>query len=138
MCIRKVLNGETVTIHSNPDKTKAGSRHYIHATDVSEALLFLLTEQPNVGVDFGGAKCAKFNIVGATELDNLELAQMIARFVGRDLKYEMVDFHSSRPGHDLRYALDGGLMKSLGWEPQPIAQRLAHTVDWFVNNREWL
>jgi dTDP-glucose 4,6-dehydratase len=138
MCIRKVLNGETVTIHSNPDKTKAGSRHYIHATDVSEALLFLLTEQPKVGVDFGGAKCAKFNIVGATELDNLELAQMIARFVGRDLKYEMVDFHSSRPGHDLRYALEGGLMKSLGWEPQPIAQRLVHTVDWFVNNREWL
>ena len=27
----------------------------------------------------------------------------------------MVDFHTSRPGHDLRYALDGGLMKELGW-----------------------
>ena len=28
----------------------------------------------------------------------------------------MVDFHSSRPGHDLRYALDGSLMKEIGWE----------------------
>ena len=30
----------------------------------------------------------------------------------------MVDFHSSRPGHDLRYALDGNLMKKLGWKPK--------------------
>lgn len=138
MCIKKVLNGETVTIHSNPEKTQAGSRHYIHASDVAEALLFLLEQKPKIEVDFGGAKCPKFNIVGSTELDNLQLAQMIARFVGRDLKYEMVDFHSSRPGHDLRYALDGGLMRNLGWWPKDIEKRLIHTVDWFVNNREWL
>ena len=36
----------------------------------------------------------------------------------KELKYEMVDFHSSRPGHDLRYALDGNLMKDLGWIPK--------------------
>ena len=138
MVIRKVLAGEKVMVHSNQDKTKAGSRHYIHAQDVAEALLFLLVHQPKIDPDFGGAKCPKFNIVGATELDNLELAQMIARFVGRDLVYEMVDFHSSRPGHDLRYALDGGLMKSLGWWPKDVEKRLIHTVDWFVNHREWL
>ena len=27
----------------------------------------------------------------------------------------MVDYHSSRPGHDLRYALSGEKMKKLGW-----------------------
>ncbi len=138
MVIRKVLAVEKVTIHSNQDKTKAGSRHYIHAKDVAEALLFLLINQPKVDPDFGGAKCPKFNIVGATELDNLQLAQLIARYVGRDLHFEMVDFHSSRPGHDLRYALDGSLMKSLGWWPNDVEKRLVHTVDWFVNNREWL
>ena len=37
------------------------------------------------------------------ELNNLELAQIIANCQNKDLKYEMVDFHSSRPGHDLRY-----------------------------------
>ena len=30
----------------------------------------------------------------------------------------MVDFHSSRPGHDLRYALDGKKLKDLGFEYQ--------------------
>ena len=27
----------------------------------------------------------------------------------------MVDFHSDRPGHDLRYGLDGTKMKNMGW-----------------------
>ena len=28
----------------------------------------------------------------------------------------MVDFHSQRPGHDLRYALDGSKMEKMGWK----------------------
>ena len=44
---------------------------------------------------WGNAKCPKFNIVGSEELNNLELAQIIAEAQGeRLLKYEMVDFHS--------------------------------------------
>ena len=54
-----------------------------------------------------GAKCQKFNIVGKDEIDNLSLAQFIAEVQNKELKYEMVDFHSQRPGHDLRYSLDG-------------------------------
>ena len=65
--------------------------------------------------DYGEARCKKFNLVGPSEINNLDLALKIAKSQNIDLKYEMVDFHSSRPGHDLRYALDGGLMKSLGW-----------------------
>ena len=42
MCVRRVKNGETITVHSNSAKTEAGSRHYIHAKDVADAMLFLL------------------------------------------------------------------------------------------------
>ena len=35
-------------------------------------------------------------------MDNLALANMIAQAAGKELKYQLVDFHSSRPGHDLR------------------------------------
>jgi dTDP-glucose 4,6-dehydratase len=48
------------------------------------------------------------------EINNLELAQLIADSQGKKLNYEMVDFHSSRPGHDLRYSLSGEKMKKLG------------------------
>jgi dTDP-glucose 4,6-dehydratase len=139
MCIKRARDGETVTIHSNAEKTKAGSRHYIHAKDVADALMFLLPyDVSGLENDFGGAKCQKFNIVGATELDNLELAQKIASIQGKTLNYEMVDFHSQRPGHDLRYALDGSKMKNLGWEPQPVDKRLEEVVNWTLNNERWL
>ena len=50
----------------------------------------------------GGATCPKFNLVGPEEVDNLQLANMIAAVIGKELNYTMVDFHSARPGHDLR------------------------------------
>ena len=78
---------------------------------------------------WGNAKCPKFNIVGAEELNNLELAQIIAESQGKELKYEMVDFHSSRPGHDLRYALDGDKMKELGWVPaKSVRERISEVT----------
>jgi dTDP-glucose 4,6-dehydratase len=102
--------------------------------------MFLLDYQgmDELQADYGGAKCQKFNIVGAEELDNLELAQIIAEAQGKTLNYEMVDFHSQRPGHDLRYALDGFKMKSMGWTPQPVRERLSQVIDWSLENNRWL
>lgn len=139
MCIRRVRDGDKITIHADPSKTQAGSRHYIHARDVAGALMFLLSARINLEADYGGAKCPKFNIVGAEEWDNLKLASQIAKVQGKSLHYELVDFHSSRPGHDLRYALDGSLMEKLGWKPKhDVAERLHQTVWWSLRNGEWL
>ena len=42
--------------------------------------IYLLSDSskliPEILLDFGGAKCQKYNIVGPTELDNLELANL--------------------------------------------------------------
>ena len=139
MCIKKARDGEKVTVHSNRELTKAGSRHYIHALDVADALNFLIDcDIDSLEPDYGGAKCHKFNIVGGEELDNLELAKMIAAAQDKELNYEMVDFHSSRPGHDLRYALDGDKMKNMGWTPKPVKQRLEEVVQWTLENERWM
>ena len=139
MCIKRVRDNQKITVHSNPEKTKAGSRHYIHARDVADALMFLYNyDLSKLPATYGGAKCQKFNIVGAEEFDNLELAQFIADTQGRPLNYEMVDFHSSRPGHDLRYALDGSKMKDMGWTPQPVKKRLGEVINWTLANDRWL
>ena len=139
MVIKKVRDGEKVTVHANKDKTIAGSRHYIHAEDVAEALLFLYNyDIATIEPDDTGAKCQKFNIVGKNEIDNLQLAQFIADTQSKKLIYEMVDFHSQRPGHDLRYALDGSKMKKMGWEPQSAFDRLESTIDWTLKNDRWL
>ena len=139
MCIKKIRDGEPVTIHSDKTKKIPGSRHYIHAEDVAEAIYFILTRKLKYETDFGGAKCPKFNIVGSEELDNLELAKIIAESQGKELKYEMVDFHSSRPGHDLRYSLSGKKMKKLGWQPSiKLTERIKQVVDWSLNNENWI
>jgi dTDP-glucose 4,6-dehydratase len=139
MCIRKIRDGEIVTIHSDKTRTIPGSRHYIHAEDVSSAILFLLKFSGRFEPTWGGAKCPKFNIVGAEELNNLELAQIIADTQNKELKYELVDFHSSRPGHDLRYALDGDKMKELGWVPaKSVKERISEVVNWTLDNPRWI
>ena len=64
---------------------------------------------------------------------------MIAASQGKELNYEMIDFHTSRPGHDLRYALDGGLLKSLGWEPKiKFSERVKEVTEWTLANDRWL
>ncbi len=139
MCIKRARDGETVTIHSDHTRTIPGARHYIHAEDVASAVLFLLDYVGEFEPTWGNAKCPKFNIVGAEELNNLELATIIAEAQGKELKYEMVDFHSSRPGHDLRYALDGEKMKKLGWEPaKSVRERIAEVTKWTLDNERWI
>jgi dTDP-glucose 4,6-dehydratase len=140
LCIQRARDGETIFIHSNPQKTVIGSRHYVHATDVAEGLMFVLgLDTTTLEKDYGGAKCPKFNIVGPEEIDNLSLAKLIAEIQGKPLNYELVDFHSQRPGHDLRYAMSGEYLKSLGWEPRiKLSDRLKEVVEWSLNNTLWL
>ena len=138
MCINNILNNNKIWIHGNKEKTEAGSRHYIHAKDVASALHFLLINSTPSTPDDTGIKCPKYNIVGAEEIDNLSLAKFIAKVLGKELKYEIIDFHSSRPGHDLRYALDGNKMEKAGWSPNKVYDTLEKTIKWTVDNKSWL
>jgi dTDP-glucose 4,6-dehydratase len=134
-----VLDGSTIPIHADKTKTQAGLRHYLHCRNMSDALLHLL----QVGhIDTLGAHLsnrAKVNIVGEREVNNYELALWVSKIVGKPLHFEMVDYHTSRPGHDLRYALDGSFLKSLGWiPPVDFETSLERTVRWMLDNPRWL
>ena len=90
----------------------------------------------------GSMRPDRFNIVGEREVDNIEMVRMIGRAMGREITDEQiqkVDFHSQRPGHDLRYALDGSKIRNLGWAP-PIAldTSLKKSVEWTMAHPEWL
>ena len=128
--IKKVLNNETVQIHSYPDKKTSGTRFYIHARNIAAGVLFLLKN---------GTIGESYNLTGEREVSNLEMAQIIARTMNMELKYKMVDFHSSRPGHDLRYGLDGNKMFDMDWTlPINFEDSLRKTVLWTLDNKEWL
>lgn len=138
--IQKVVNGDLVTVHGSSEYI--GKRHYIHARNFSDALLFLLREKnPTLYEDSmtESSMPDRFNVVGEVERDNLELAKKVAEIIGKPLRYELLDFHKARPGHDRRYALDGDKLKELGWK-QPITfdESLEKTVKWFLSNQEWI
>ena len=130
LCIKRALNGEKVYIHADAKKENPGKRHYIHARNVAAAVMFLVDNHEQRD---------KYNIVGEREMDNLQLALLIADIVGKPLNYELMDFHGARPGHDLRYSLDGTKMKSIGWElPVDFEASMEKTVRWTLDNDRWL
>jgi len=128
--VRKIRDGGTVTIHSDPSKKRAASRFWLHARNAADATLYLLLE---------GEVGEKYNIVGEKEMDVLEIALQIAAIIGVKLEFEMVDFHSSRPGHDMRYALDGTKLEEMGYHfPKNFDESLEKTVRWMLENPKWL
>jgi len=137
MTIAKVLRGEEVPIHASPTG-QIGSRFYLHARNLADAVLFLLNRGQVASYDDGADRPDKWHIVGEREVDNLEMAQLIAKIVDRELVYRLVDFHSSRPGHDLRYALDGRKIAEAGWAmPVPFEESLRTLIEWTQRNPMW-
>jgi dTDP-glucose 4,6-dehydratase len=140
MLIQKINKGETVTIHGN--EKYIGKRKYLHARNQADALLFLLNNvEPTLYKDTmnENIKPDNFNIVGDIELNNLELAKMVAEIMGKELKYELVDFHKARSGHDRRYALDGTKIRERGWiAPVSFKDSLKKTIQWTLAHKEWL
>lgn len=150
MTMHKIATGEPMTIHASSDGL-IGSRYYLHAYNLADAWMYLtnayvlgidLSDGPGFNIPLygdGTDRPAKFHIVGEQELDNLELAQMVADIMQQPLKFKLVDFHSSRPGHDLRYALDGTRLADMGWKaPKSLHESIKETVEWTMAHPEWL
>jgi len=138
MCMGKIKNGERLQIHTNTKTNEIGSRCYLHAQDVADALLFLLKlDHIEFPKNHRGGKCPKFNISSSVEVNNLEIAQIIASAMNKDLNYELVDPNRERPGHDFRYLISGEYLKTLGWEPKTeIKERLKKLVQWHIDQGE--
>jgi dTDP-glucose 4,6-dehydratase len=140
LCAKRILNGEKIYIHAYPGAKRAGSRFYIHADSVAEALDFIIGRKPTMYPE--SEFLDRYNIVGDQEVDNLALALKVGEIIGKEVLYELTDAHSSRPGHDVRYALDGTKLKELGWEPtQNFEQKLEQVVRDLIakhNAEEWI
>lgn len=136
--IRMIQKGETLTVHGR--KGDIGSRYYLHARDHADAVLFLLKAKIPAKYKYGEVmQPDRYNVVGNVELNNLEVGQKIAIFLKKRLKYKLTDFHKTRPGHDRRYALDGGKMEKLGWyAPYGFDESLKKYINWTLKHPNWL
>jgi len=87
-----------------------------------------------------------YNIGGNNEWKNIDLIRKLCEIMdsklGRDpgTSEKLISFVKDRAGHDLRYAIDSSkLQKELGWSPSlQFEEGLEKTVDWYLENQEWL
>lgn len=87
-----------------------------------------------------------YNVGGHNEWTNIDLIRLLCKIMDKKLGREagtsakLITFVTDRAGHDLRYAIDSSkLQADLGWKPSlQFEEGLEKTVDWFLNNEEWL
>jgi dTDP-glucose 4,6-dehydratase len=103
-------------------------RDWLHVEDHAEALWRVLID---------GAVGTVYNIGGESEISNIDLVQRLLALLGKP--DSLIRFVTDRPGHDRRYAMNIGKVRStLGWTPRrDFATGLAVTVEWYLSHRTW-
>lgn len=134
MCMKKIINGEPIKIHTYPDGQTSGSRFFLHCRNIASAVLFLIQK----------GKLSEYYNIGGTEIENQTLALKIYDIISKfkevcPVEFIMTPHDSSRPGHDLRYSLDDTKLRNLGWTPpHSFETSLENTIKWTMSNERWL
>jgi dTDP-glucose 4,6-dehydratase len=79
-----------------------------------------------------------YNIGGEQEKPNLEVVKTILNYL--DKPDSLIQYVKDRPGHDRRYAIDIGKMRStLGWKPiVDFGTGMQLTMDWYRTHPDWV
>ncbi len=93
-----------------------------------------------------GAIGETYNIGGHNEWTNIDLIHSLCDIMDKKLgnnegtSKKLIKFVKDRAGHDLRYAIDASKLEvDLGWVPSiQFEEGLEKTVDWYLENTEWL
>lgn len=120
MIVDLIQNDKEVVIHAH--NGMPGKRYWNPVENVANAIMFILNQSVSSYVNdtlLGKHvdRPDKYNLPGGTELDNLQMATLIARILDKPLRYKLVDAESVRPGYDTFYAKTDGRLDQLGWRP---------------------
>lgn len=120
LMILKALKNAKLPVYG----TGENIRDWLHVLDHCKAIDAILHK---------GCSGEVYNIGGNQEYSNLT----IVKFILDELRkpYELIEFVTDRPGHDLRYAIDSSkIQEELGWAPSYSFEiGLKSTIEWYVN-----
>lgn len=131
--INNIINNKPLPVYGDGNYTRDWLYVKDHATAID-----LVFHKGKIG--------ETYNIGGFNEWKNIDLVKLLCRQMDLKLNREqgssekLITYVKDRPGHDLRYAIDASkINKELGWEPSVIfEQGLSETIDWYLNNKDWL
>jgi len=113
-------------------------RDWLYVEDHCKALLRVM-QFGRIGETYNiGGDCEKQNIQIVTTICSL-LDNILPRKDGK-LYSEQITYVKDRPGHDRRYAIDAGKIKSeLGWRTEETFDTgISKTVSWYLENKNWV
>ena len=141
LMVLNALDGKPLPIYGDGGNV----RDWIFVEDHCAGILRVLEagqpgERYNIGANEERANLALVEAI----CDRLELVAPAAgnprlRGAGATRYADLVRFVPDRPGHDRRYAIDAGRMRSeLGWRPaHDLGSGLDATVRWYLEHRDW-
>lgn len=133
LCIHNILNNKPLPIYGDGKFT----RDWLFVKDHAKAIDL---------VYHNGKLGESYNVGGFNEWQNIDLVKELCNQMDSKLNREpgtsakLITFVKDRPGHDLRYAIDATkINQELGYKPSvTFEEGLSETIDWFLNNQEWL
>jgi dTDP-glucose 4,6-dehydratase len=131
--INNIKNNKSLPVYGKGDYT----RDWLYVEDHAAAI-DVIFHKGQIG--------ETYNIGGFNEWQNIELIKLLCRIMDSKLERkqgtseQLITYVKDRPGHDKRYAIDATkLNKELGWAPSlRFEEGLEKTVDWYLQNDEWL
>ena len=131
--IQNCIDGKPLPVYGDGNYT----RDWLFVEDHAAAIELVLHR---------GKAQQTYNIGGFNEWKNIDLIQTLCVLMDQKLKRpkgtsaQLITFVADRPGHDKRYAIDATkINQELGWKPSvTFEQGLERTIDWYLNNEEWL
>ena len=123
--ILRMLENKTLPLYGDGKNV----RDWIYVVDHCSALDLCL---------FKGKSGEVYNIGADNEINNLDIAEKIAKYFKKDKT--IFEFVSDRPGHDRRYAVDSSKIKrELGWKPvYSFEKAFAETIKWYLDHPKWV
>jgi dTDP-glucose 4,6-dehydratase len=118
--------GRRIDIHNNGTPV----RTWLHAADTAQAVITIIEK---------GIQNEIFNISGNYQDQNIVVIEKIVNLMFGE-SADVADYvqQTSRPGQDLRYAIDDSKIKSLGWSAQAdFDLELSKIVEYYKNNFIW-
>jgi dTDP-glucose 4,6-dehydratase len=133
LAIHNIIQNKSLPIYGKGENV----RDWLYVLDHATAIDIILHK---------GKIGETYNIGGHNEWTNIDLIRLLCKIMDEKLGREkgtnekLITFVTDRAGHDLRYAIDATKLKEeLGWTPSlQFEEGLNKTVDWYLENLEWL
>lgn len=122
--IIRLVQGAKILIYGNGQN----QRDWLHVSDHCRAIDMVIEN---------GQAGEIYNVGGGTELNNIQLAQLLLRISNKG--QEFIQFVEDRKGHDKRYSVDYSKLTNLtGFSPTvDFEAGLQETFQWYLDNRNY-